>query len=134
MATSQGGVPVSGSSGANPALMSWTERLAYNSAHADFCETNYEHSAYIVEWWNTWTSLMFALLGVAGLLMSSRLKLPARFMVLYILLAVRASLSHGRSIGIPSYTGSSVRRLAVWDRRTSMQPCRSWANLATRSR
>ena len=92
MATSQGGMPVSGSSGANPALMSWTERLAYNSAHADFCETNYEHSAYIVEWWNTWTSLMFALLGVAGLLMSSRLKLPARFMVLYILLAVRVSL------------------------------------------
>ena len=33
----------------------------------DWCEANYAWSPYIAEWWNTWSSVLYILLGLRGL-------------------------------------------------------------------
>lgn len=72
-----------------PSSLSWRQRLAYNSGHGDFCETNFAVSPHVVEWWNTWSSVAMMVLGLIGLALASRKGMATRHRVLYLLLAVR---------------------------------------------
>uniref|UniRef100_A0A6S8DIS1 Alkaline ceramidase n=1 Tax=Aplanochytrium stocchinoi TaxID=215587 RepID=A0A6S8DIS1_9STRA len=48
----------------------------------NWCERDYEHSEYIAEFWNTITNVGFIIVGVYGLFLVNKLKLPRRFTAL----------------------------------------------------
>ena len=72
-----------------PSSLSWRQRLAYNTGHGDFCETNFAVSPHVVEWWNSVSSVAMMALGLAGLVLAWRSGMATRHRVLYLLLAVR---------------------------------------------
>lgn len=67
-------------------------------ASIDWCELNYEVSEYIVEFWNTLSSLSFVLIGLANLILLRGLKgtLKEKWIsCLYIVVGLGSAAFHG---------------------------------------
>jgi len=58
------------------------------TASLDWCEKNYVVCNYIAEFWNTITSMVIALLGLAGCYLTYRERIETRFTVLYSIITV----------------------------------------------
>jgi hypothetical protein len=68
------------------------------TATIDWCESNYEHSFYIAEFWNTVSNLLFVLLGVYGLWQSVRQGFEWRFHMQFIgvmVVGLGSAMFHG---------------------------------------
>lgn len=68
------------------------------TATIDWCEPNYQHSAYVAEFWNTLSNLLFVLLGLYGLRNSMTQGFEPRFhaqFVAVIVTGLGSAMFHG---------------------------------------
>ncbi|GLD96533.1 hypothetical protein PINS_up017566 [Pythium insidiosum] len=68
------------------------------TATIDWCETNYEHSQYIAEFWNTVSNLLFVALGLYGLARSVQQGVEWRFHAQFIavmITGIGSAMFHG---------------------------------------
>ena len=71
--------------------------FSYESGKIDWCEPNYLHSAYIVEYWNSISNIIFFILGIYGFLYCKINRLKSSFktmIIVYILIGVTSMYFH----------------------------------------
>jgi dihydroceramidase len=86
----------------------WTQLGA--AATVDWCEGNYLWNPWVAEWWNTWTSFLLCLAGLAGLwnCLRSGLTIERRYQVIFGLIALVGAGSMG-------FHGTLLRSMQVLD-------------------
>ena len=86
----------------------WT-RLG-TAANVDWCEGNYLWTPWVAEWWNTWTSFLLCLAGLAGVwnCRRSKVRIELRYQVIFWLIALVGAGSMG-------FHGTLLRSMQVLD-------------------
>lgn len=98
--------------GAEPLVGYWGEP----TASINWCETDYEVSHYVAEWWNTVSNIVLVALSTFGVRMCIREKHDADLLVLYVMIAiigVGSALFHGTLLVVSQQLDETPMILAI---------------------